>query len=252
MNDVILYFALKYYGNWKLIYKAIKNNEKILNGDLELIDKEIKAKSLSINNPLYPDVLREVNNPPFVIFHYGNIDLINQYYRCVGMVIGAKLSKYQSKALKDFVKFFHKNSPIMVIKIDNHINDSLKVVFNPSKKIILVVKEPLLCFLKSNADLIKDYEFSNNLLVISEFYEKTEASYLGPMYERIFTGISKTALVICDSSEHHFKQTITLLNDSGKSIFVLPEEIYKKSNNNSLIKEGALIVQSGADILNIL
>ncbi|AXK51062.1 DNA-processing protein DprA [Spiroplasma alleghenense] len=251
MDKVIIYFFLKYSGAWESVFNAIRNKEKISIGDFEIVTEEIISKTITIVDPKFPDALKEIDRPPFVLVHYGNIDLINQYYRSIGLLVKNDLSKYQFKALKNFMKFFYKNSPILIIQIDKKINKNIEELLNPKGNLIIIISSPLQEFLDTNLELIKKYRGFDSLLIISEFYDFSFQNSI-QNFERVFAGLSKAALVIGGENEALFNNTITLLIDYGKSIFALPEEIFTKSRSNYLIKNGAILVESGAEILNTM
>ncbi|WP_026389726.1 hypothetical protein [[Acholeplasma] multilocale] len=62
MDWVLLFFTLKYNGDWEKIYKALEAKEKIEPVDLEEIKKTYSGNFLAITNPLYPNHLKHSNN----------------------------------------------------------------------------------------------------------------------------------------------------------------------------------------------
>ena len=70
MREQILYYAVKYKGEWKYIQKAIEANEpweKIeYNGNfVTVLDKE------------YPEKLRKLQYAPWILFYEGNLALLD-------------------------------------------------------------------------------------------------------------------------------------------------------------------------------
>lgn len=77
MNDLVLYFSLKYDGKFFDIYDAIKNKEPVDNELFAELKKEIKHDYVTIFDSKYPEYLKKTNCPPFVLFYEGNIELID-------------------------------------------------------------------------------------------------------------------------------------------------------------------------------
>jgi DNA processing protein len=85
MDQVLLYFNLKYKGNWDKIYDALEHKERIEASDLEDIEKRINCKYITILDKRYPNNLRMSYRPPFVLFYEGDINLLYRYYDTVAL-----------------------------------------------------------------------------------------------------------------------------------------------------------------------
>ena len=94
MRKQILYYAIKYKGEYNLIKKAIIRNE-------EWFDVEYNGKYITILDDEYPKILFELKDPPFILFYEGNLKLLNSYMVCI---IGSRnCSKYADKACHDLI-----------------------------------------------------------------------------------------------------------------------------------------------------
>jgi len=78
MNDILLYFAVKYEGDFEKIYYAIMNKEKCDYDEVVKVKKEIKCKYTTVISNNYPKKLKHLNRPPFVIFYEGDLSLIDK------------------------------------------------------------------------------------------------------------------------------------------------------------------------------
>jgi DNA processing protein len=69
-RDIIVYLAVKYNGDWNAIYQAIKNKEMVDEPTVVLtIAKAVeKYKVLTIIDSDYPDSMKQIYKPPFVLF----------------------------------------------------------------------------------------------------------------------------------------------------------------------------------------
>lgn len=80
MRKAILYYAIKYQGDWNKIGQAIRSKESF---------QEIKISEsyVTIVDEAYPLSFRQLRFPPWIIFYRGNYDLLKK--RCVG-IVGAR------------------------------------------------------------------------------------------------------------------------------------------------------------------
>ncbi len=81
---ILLYFSLKYHGQFDLIYKALERKERV--GE-SLKKKElfatIKCSYTTISDD-YPQHLKFINCPPFVLYYYGSLSLLDN--ECIDYV----------------------------------------------------------------------------------------------------------------------------------------------------------------------
>jgi hypothetical protein len=87
MEQVLLYFTLKYKGNWDKIYDALDKKERVNQADLDAVSaKIVGCKYLTVLDVAYPNSLRQSYRPPFVIFYKGDISMIYKTYDTVGVI----------------------------------------------------------------------------------------------------------------------------------------------------------------------
>ena len=71
MRNILIYFSIKYQGDYFSILDAIKRKEQIPEGELEKIENA-KYKAITCIDNDYPYALRNSMCPPFVLFYDGN------------------------------------------------------------------------------------------------------------------------------------------------------------------------------------
>lgn len=69
INDVLLYFALKYSGDYKKMFIALQNNEAININDFSTMKKNNLYKVVTIRDENYPNELKMVKSPPILLFY---------------------------------------------------------------------------------------------------------------------------------------------------------------------------------------
>ncbi len=78
-RDILASYALKYRGDWSQIAKAIREKESP-----ERVPEE---NYITVYDDIYPDTLRELRFPPWVIFYRGDISLLD---RTAVTVVGSR------------------------------------------------------------------------------------------------------------------------------------------------------------------
>jgi len=101
-RDIIVYLAVKYQGDWNAIYDAIKRKELV---DEQLVldtVSKIKSKYTTIVDQDYPESLKKIYKPPFVLFYNGNLYILNNRFN-LGIFCGVKPTKYTIDMTKSVV-----------------------------------------------------------------------------------------------------------------------------------------------------
>ena len=79
MEKIILALALKHDYQWYEICNAIKNKEEVtvkeMNDAIERVKNE-KINYVTVASPNYPEKLRTAQNPPFILFYKGDLDML--------------------------------------------------------------------------------------------------------------------------------------------------------------------------------
>lgn len=78
MNDVLLYFAMKYKGNFEKIYEALQKKETTDRVKLNEYKKQVRHKYVTLMSHNYPEYFKTIDSPPIVLFYKGNLKLIDE------------------------------------------------------------------------------------------------------------------------------------------------------------------------------
>lgn len=81
MRNILIYFALKYNGQFKDVYEAIKTKERVANDVVVEKLNAVKYHAVTIVDENYPFIFKvdEIHNPPFVLFYLGNLSILNDH-----------------------------------------------------------------------------------------------------------------------------------------------------------------------------
>ncbi len=249
-QDVVLYFSLKYNGNWEDIYNAIKVKEKINDEEYVLLKEKNKANYITLVDKDYPDNLKKSYRPPFVLYYYGNIDFLKE--DSIAVVGAREYSKYAGEKCYDIVRDLAKQRIIisgMARGIDSIAHQS---TIDARGRTIAVLGSGIEnCYPYENRKL---YEaIKDNHLLISEYPFDVEPKASNfPERNRIIATLCK-ALFLIEAKEHSGSMiTVRFALDYGRDIYCLPHNVDGLHVCNKLIKDGAFLVETADDILENL
>lgn len=255
MNEaekVVLYFSLKYSGNFDKIYKALLNKEKI--DEKVFFEKlnNLKCHYTTIFSSDYPELLKSINKPPFVLFYYGDLSLIDK--KTIGIVGTTNPSSQGEEMTKYFVKGLAENNYVIVGGMGLGIDTiaEREAIENKGKVIAFLGSGIDYCYPPQNQLLYE--ELKNNHLVISEYPEVVKPYSINFVArKRLIAGISSSILVTEIDMKSKSAITIAYALEGGKDIMCVPSIQTDKNNGcNELIENGAYVCNSLSDLFEKL
>lgn len=235
----------------------LANKDKLAN--ISNIDISIKALTekgigyICLWEDEYPINLRNIVDPPIVIFYKGNKALLDNL-KLLSFVGSRRMSSYGKKVVNEFVKDFKPFGYTIVSGMAAGI-DSI------AHKAALGNDIPTIAVLASSVDVPSptyNTELYNDILnsgglILSEHFPGSEIRKgFFPRRNRIIAGLSKGVLVVEAHSKSGALITANLAFGYARPVFVVPDNIYSKysSGSNQLITDNkARLVQSYKDIL---
>lgn len=216
--------------------------------------KEKNIQILTIKDEDYPYLLKQIYDPPSVIYIMGNKKILSQNgIAIVGSrncsLYGQKIAKYLSYQLAK--KGIHIISGLARgIDTFSHIG-----TLQAKGKTIAVLGSGLdVIYPPENAKLAEKIVESGGCLV-SEYIVGTKP--LGehfPARNRIISGLASGVVVVEASEKSGSLITVDFALEQGKNVYAVPGNINSPNSlgTNSLIKQGAKIVTNVEDILEDL
>ena len=248
MEQLVLYFALKYKGDFQSIYNALLREEPI---DEQLcceLKKKLDCKYTTIFSKDYPEQLKLINCPPFVLFYYGDLSLVS--LNPIGVIGTHEASLYGIQATNHFVEgLVNKGYTIvsgMAQGIDTIAHQS---TINKNGKTIAVLGTGIeYCYPRENQVLYEELKKSH--LVLSEYpYDVYPQHELFPFRNRIISGLSNSVLICESRLKSETMITAGYALEQGKEIYCIPGNFDNDHNGcNELIKQGANLVTCIEDI----
>ena len=246
MDKILAYFAVKYDGDWHKIYNAVFCKEKTDENEVKEVLNNLKSKWITILSNEYPESLKSMQNPPFVLFYQGNLELLN--YKKTLAVIGSRdMSVYGKNCCQKIVKDLVLNDYLIVSGVACGIDSEAHAIALKYNKLTIGILGHGIYFKNGNHSMIKD--IINKGLIISEYpdnsYPRKEKFKIR---NRLISGLSKGVLVIEAKYKSGTMNTVKHALNQGKEIFAIPSDINRESGCNKLIKEGAKLVECYQDI----
>lgn len=247
-NEILCYESIKCKGDWQEIYKNIQNREIIDEEECRKVLNNCKRKFITILDNNYPENLKNVFRPPFVLFYEGDISLIEDYTKNLAIVGSREPSKYSlesmDKILSEIGNEFNVVSGL-AIGTDAYAHElSLK---NKGKTIAVLgcgldCKYPLTNF-ELRQRIIK------NGLLLSEYPDGCEPKPENfPIRNRIIIGLCKSIMAFDVREQSGTLCSANLAVEYNRNLLSIPYPICSSNLNNDLIKNGALLIENGEDI----
>ena len=235
------------------LVEAIKDHRipTTIEDELDLVLKK-KVRVITLNDPDYPSLLREIPDPPPYLYIYGTMGDTSNNIAMVGSRNATDYGMTTTKRLS-------RDLAAMGITI---VSGMAKGIDTAAHQGALMAKGKTIAVLGSGIGRI--YPPENEKLyhrivktgaVISEFpfYAEPEAHHF-PMRNRIISGISLGTVIVEATLRSGSLITARLAAEQNREVFAVPGSIhsFKSTGTHTLIKQGAKLVEQPKDILEEL
>ena len=223
-----------------------------LPGELDLV-KQHGARVVTLASPDYPALLRDIHDPPTVLYMMG--DILERDRHAIGVIGTRKPTHYASDCAK-------KLSYQLAYAGVTVVSGLARGVDTPAHQAALAAKGRTIGVLGSG--LLEFYPPENKELaekiatsgaVITEFSMRVKADrQTFPMRNRIISGCSFGVLVVEAGASSGALISANQAGEQGRSIYAVPGRIDNPNaiGSNRLIQQGAKLITSAADILDDL
>lgn len=222
---------------------------------MERLEK-CKIKVITIEDENYPENLKQIYNPPYLLYYKGEIEVCNNYLLAV--VGTRKYSPYGRRAVEDLVRGLVRGDLVIVSGLALGIDTlaHFAAIENRGKTIAVLgsgLDTPSI-YPSSNCNLAEKIVSSGGLL-LSEFAPGVRPMrHHFPQRNRIISGLSLGTLVIEAGEKSGALITSSLALEQNREVFAVPGSIYSEvsAGPNKIIKQGAKPVTDVQDILDAL
>ncbi|MDD3295960.1 MAG: DNA-processing protein DprA [Candidatus Omnitrophica bacterium] len=223
-----------------------------------LLEKEIELIAaggfdcLDVLDKDYPQLLRQIDNPPLVLYVRGDRRILGQE---ILAIVGSRLATvYGISVAEEFSGRLASLGFVIASGLARGIDTAAhKGALSGGKTIAVLGSGLLRLYPRENERLAEN--ISRSGAIISEFPLNTPPLKENfPRRNRVVSGISKGVLVVEAAVKSGALITARLALEQNREVFAIPGNIdsFLSQGTNKLIKDGACLVESFEDILGEL
>lgn len=213
-----------------------------------------KIDIISINDKEYPQILKEIYDPPISLYIKGNKEILNQ--KAIAIIGCREATSYGKKAASYFAYNLAKEENDFVIVsgfakgIDSYAH--IGTITAKGRTIAVVGSGLDIIYPKENA-VLENKIIKEGGAIISEYPLGTKPEKMNfPRRNRIISGLSKGVIVVEAKKESGTLITVDFALEQGRDVFVVPGNIdsINSVGTNDLIKQGAKMVTKYEEVVN--
>ena len=226
----------------KIKKEVSKHLEYMMKNEIDIV---------SIFDEEYPEILKEIYDPPISLYCRGNKDILKE--KAIGIVGCREASDYGKKAAKYFSYQLAKANIVTVSGLAKGVDSYAHVgtICGNGKTIAVIGNGLDRIYPEENTELAKEI-IETGGVIISEYPLGTKPDKMNfPARNRIISGLSKGILVVEAKEKSGTLITVDFALEQGREVFVVPGNINSVNSvgTNDLIKQGARIVTHYTDLL---
>lgn len=248
-RKLLVYLAVKYKGDYDQMLNAmILKDVNIPYEEVMEVYKSLPCKTMTYLDYDYPPRLKLIKHPPLVLFYYGDISLLDK--KSITVVGSRDYSEYGKDCTERVIAGIIKGK-VVVSGLAKGIDAiAHKAAIDNGGRTIAVLGSGIdYCYPSENRELYE--EIKKNHLLISEYpFDAMPDRDHFPMRNRIVAALGD-ALFVPQINEYMSGTmiTINLALGLGKEVFVAPHPLGSGTINNSMINEGATLIESKEQML---
>ena len=219
------------------------------------LDSGSKIKYVCMYQDEYPDKLRELDYPPFVLYYVGDWSLING--RNVGIVGSRVCTRYGREQTERFARELCNAGFTIVSGLSEGIDAVAHEtsVKNNGKTIAVVANGLKMIYPAINTNLARDIAKSGGLLVTEFYPDYVPKSFAFVRRNRIIAALCEGVLVTEARRDSGALHTVNFATDLSREVFALPGNCNSTASQgtNDLIKHfGSTCVTEPQEIVDRL
>jgi len=225
--------------------------------DWEQVERELRfmeesgVRLITLAHPEYPARLQKISDPPFFLYAKGPLCL-SDYSEALG-VVGTRQPTYYGKRLAESLAGDMASIGALIVSgmargIDMAAHKGALAAGGATVAVLGTGIDR--CYPAEADELYRD--IGEKGLLVSEFPMGTgPRAYNFPRRNRIISGLSRGVLVVEAPMRSGAMMTARLALEQGRDLFALPGPVtsFKSKGPNTLIKQGAVLVDSAGDML---
>jgi len=237
MREKLIALSMVKKGDWNEMYNVLRQDAELSSIDEVFAHQFIETLQcdvLTIMDEDYPEVLKDMSKPPFVVYLKGDKTLLNE---CKLTVVGGKNTSLYTK--KEIDKVLRKLPNEIVVATGLERGAELQFAKSLNKQIIGIANGFNNKVMETKAAVYE--KLTNKDLILSEI--PPNCSFNMQSYYRMYQILAELSTVILVFQLPLFDLRVKYLNhltQIGKNVFVLPDQIDKNTSGGlRLVNFGA-------------
>jgi DNA processing protein len=224
--------------------------------DFEALDAEVAhlrtigIQTVTIKDKEYPELLRQIPDPPIVLYKKGHLPISSQAFA----IVGARKATFEGMALAERIAETLSSAGIMIVSglargVDAAAHKG--ALGQPGKTVGVLGCGIDICYPAENWTLFQAMAKDGAILTEYPCGERPLKHHF-PERNRIIAGLSAGVLVVEASARSGSLITARLALDYGRDVMAIPGRVFDEAYKgaNGLIKQGARLVEDIRDIVN--
>lgn len=216
--------------------------------------EELGIQAVYLYNPIYPQRLRQIDQPPPVLYIRGEITVADDF--ALGVVGTRRATSYGREATVTIVEELVRQGLTIVSGLALGIDTfAHQTAVNADGRTIAVLGCGVdVIYPATNSRLVAQI-LDNHGALISEYAPGTQPEAANfPPRNRIISGLSRGILIVESGAKGGALITVDFANEQGRDVFAVPGSIFSRMSDgtNALLRQGAKAVTCANDILEDL
>ncbi len=236
-----------------------KTRSYLRNPDWAMVDNDLQWAAeehngvLTLHDPLYPPLLREIHDPPPLLFYRGEPQLLRHPQLAI---VGSRNPSHSgSDTARDFAKHLSQAGFVITSGLALGIDTAAHEGALAARKLTVAVAGTGLDRVYPARNRALAHTIADHGVLISEFPPGT-APLAGnfPRRNRIISGLSLGTLVVEAARQSGSLITARTAMEQGREVFAIPGSIHNPLARgcHALIRQGAKLVETADDIMEEL
>lgn len=237
-RNILAYVAVKEEGDFRGMMTRIRETGDVAREDFNSMDDP--GSFICVLDGSYPESLKHVMAPPIVMFTDGDESLLSAKVKKICVVSSGEQN---GEGLIEIVSSTDDDAIIVASRS----NKMLKRLATEANRRMIIVAREGLDVAKRELGPVYDAVIKAGGLFISEHPKGVEPNPDRSVNShRVAAGLSDVMVVSSIGQHHHAMLEVKIAIEMGKDVYVMPAP--KDLANNSLIKEGAYLIDCAEDL----
>lgn len=213
---------------------------------------EINISIVTIRSDAYPELLKEIDSPPILLYCKGDVSLLKS--ECLGVVGTRRATKYGKEVCEKMIRDIASDNITIVSGLADGIDTiAHKSCLEVKGKTIAVLAGGLLNIYPYNNIGLSEKIVENGGLLITEYKPGEQSlTFHFPIRNRIIAGLSKGVFIVEATEKSGSMHTKNFAIDYNREVFALPArvgDIYSVGCNKIIQNGQARMVLQSKDII---